>query len=78
MSEKKMVSFEELVKLLQKENPGRVTVVSYADFQFLRDCGVEIDFDLYAGSMMFQQFIHEQGTAEEQQRLRDRKVGYPW
>jgi hypothetical protein len=44
---------------------------------FLWEIGA-IDFGLYAGSMRFQNLIHERGTKEEQDRLRAMGLGYPW
>jgi hypothetical protein len=71
-----MIPFDELLSELRKENPGRVTVVSYAGIKFARDCGIDVWY--LAGSMCFQHVIHDHGTPEEEQRLRDMKVGYPW
>jgi hypothetical protein len=47
------------------------------DMVFLWEIGA-IDFGLYAGSMRFQNLIHERGTKEEQDRLRAMGLGYPW
>jgi hypothetical protein len=74
MSEK--IPFDEVVSELRQEFPGQVTVVSYAGIKFARDAG--IDCWHLAGSMSFQHIIHDFGTPEEKQRLRDLKVGYPW
>ena len=68
------VSFDELVNDARKDNPGRVTVVSYAGIKFARDCG--IDCWHLSGSMTFQKVIHDHGGDEEKQRLRDLNVGY--
>ena len=71
-----MVPFEKLVAELRRDAPGRVTVVSYAGIKFARDAGIDCwDF---AATLAFQNVIHDHGTPEEQQRLRDMKVGYPW
>lgn len=69
-----LIPFDSVVSELRKENPGRVTVVSYAGIKFARECG--IDCWHLAGSMAFQHVIHDFGTPEEKQRLRDLKVGY--
>lgn len=61
---------------LRQDAPGRVTVVSYVGIKFARDAGIDVWH--LAGSMAFQHVIHDHGSAEEQQRLRDMKVGYPW
>ena len=72
----KCVTFEELVAEIRKDAPGRVTVVSYESIKFARDVGIDC-WDL-AGTMCFQHVIHDHGTPEEKQRLREMKVGYPW
>ena len=71
------MTFESAVKEMRKcVPPGRVTVVSYNGLKHARECGIDCwDF---AGTMCFQQLIHDHGTPEEQQRLRDLNVGYPW
>jgi hypothetical protein len=72
----KPVAFEDLVAEMRREFPGRLTVVSYAGLKFARECGIDCwDF---AATLAFQHLIHDCGTEEEQQRLRDMKVGYPW
>ena len=71
-----MIPFDDAVKELRKEFPGKLTVVSYESIKFARDCG--IDVWEFAGSTSFQHVIHDHGTPEEEQRLRDMKVGYPW
>jgi hypothetical protein len=68
------MTFDELVSELRQENPGKVTVVSYAGIKFARDCGIDVWY--LAGSMCFQHVIHDHGTEEEKQRLRDLEVGY--
>ena len=70
------MDFDGLVKEMRTVAPGRVTVVSYKGIRFARECG--IDCWHLAGTMAFQNWIHDHGTPEEQQRLRDMKVGYPW
>ena len=75
-SNAKRVTFEILIAEIRKDAPGRVTVVSYESIQFSRECGIECWH--LAGTMCFQHVIHEHGTPEEQQRLREMKVGYPW
>jgi hypothetical protein len=52
-----------------------VPVVNYADMVFLSEIGA-LDWGL-AGMMCFQKLIHERGTKEEQDRLREIGVGYP-
>lgn len=69
-----LVSFDELVAENRKEMPGRVTVVSYDSIKFARNAGIDC-WDL-AGTMSFQHVIHDFGTPEEKQRLRELKVGY--
>jgi hypothetical protein len=70
----KHVTFEELVAEVRKDVPGRVTTVSYAGIKFARDAG--IDCWHLAGSMCFQHVIHDHGTPEEKQRLREMRAGY--
>ena len=71
-----MVTFEELVAEIRKDAPGKVMAVSYAGIKFAREVG--IDCWHLAGTMCFQHVIHDHGTPEEQLRLRDLNVGYPW
>jgi len=70
----KKIPFEQLVSDLRKEFPGQVVVVTYAGLKFARDCGIDCWY--LAGSMAFQHVIHDHGTPEEKQRLRDMHVGY--
>jgi hypothetical protein len=72
----KRVTFEELVEEIRKDAPGGVTVGSYESIRFARACG--IDCWHLAGTLVFQHTIHDHGTPEEKQRLREMKVGYPW
>jgi hypothetical protein len=44
-----LIPFDDAVKELWKEFPGKVTVVSYESIKFARDCG--IDVWEFAGSM---------------------------
>ena len=67
------MTFDDAVKELRTVAPGRVTVVSYAGIKFARDCGIDC-WDL-AATICFQHVIHDYGTPEEQQRLRDMKIG---
>jgi hypothetical protein len=70
------VKFDDAVKAIRKDAPGRVTVVSYEGVRFARSVGIDC-WDL-AATMSFQRVIHDYGTPEEKQRLREMKVGYPW
>jgi hypothetical protein len=69
-----VIDYNKAVKELRREFPGQVTVVNYAGIKFARDCGIDVWH--LAGAMCFQHVIHDHGTAEEKQRLRDLKVGY--
>jgi hypothetical protein len=71
------IPFQEVVKEFRKVAPGRVTVVSYEGLRFARECGIDIISD-YAGTLACQHVIHDHGTPEEQQRLREMEVGYAW
>jgi hypothetical protein len=70
------MNFDDAVDEIRAVAPGRVTVVSYAGLKFARECG--IDCWEFAATISFQHVIHDYGTPEEQKRLRDLKVGYPW
>jgi hypothetical protein len=71
------MTFDDVVKELRTvAAPGRVTVVSYEGIKFARECG--IDCWHLAATMCFQHVIHDHGTPEEQQRMREMHVGYPW
>jgi hypothetical protein len=50
--------------------------MTYADLKFLRACGICCWW--MAGSLLFQNFIHDHGTPEEHSRIRALRVGYPW
>ena len=69
-----IVTFDKLVTDVRKELTDTVTAVSYDGVKFARDAG--IDCWHLAGSMCFQHVIHNYGTPEEKQRLRELKVGY--
>jgi hypothetical protein len=72
------MNFDDAVKELRKvARPGAVTVVSYRGLKIARELGVDIIGD-YAGTLCCQNLIHDEGTPEEQDRLRNMKVGYPW
>ena len=77
MQKDNRIPFDEVVSEMRAAAPpGRVTVVAYAGIKFARDAG--IDCWHLAGVMCFQHVIHDHGTPEEQQRLGDMRVGYPW
>jgi len=69
-----VIPFDDVVRQLAKDSPGRVTSVNYADIELLHDAG--IDCWHLAGTLSFQRFIDEHGSPEEKQRLRDLNVGY--
>jgi hypothetical protein len=54
------MTFEELVAVIHKDAPGRVTVVSYDGLKFALDCGIDV-WDS-AETYTLQAVIRDHGT----------------
>jgi len=70
------VSFDDLVSSLRQENPGRVTVISYAGMKFALAAGIDV-WD-YAETYSLQGVIRDYGTSAQQQRLKEELIASRW
>jgi hypothetical protein len=70
------MTFDDVVKELRKDAPGRVTVVSYDGLKFALDCGIDV-WD-YAETYTLQAVIRDHGTPAQKQRLKEEIIAGRW
>jgi hypothetical protein len=61
------ISFDDLVAQLRRDNPGRVTTVSYSGLKFALACGIDV-WD-YCETLSLAAVIANHGTPEQKIRL---------
>jgi hypothetical protein len=72
------ISFKKLVSVMQREFPGRVTVVpSYERLKSMLDCGDARVWDL-AETLTLARAVREHGTPGQQRRLREEITASRW